>query len=198
MQLFSSPDSPDLDTFADLVARLGGADAIDALARRHGAFHRARHIKSAADLLRLILAYAPGGRSLRKLAAEAAAVGFIDVSDVALLVRFRRCGDWLPPLCETCCRAAINRRARRRAETRSASSTVRASRDPARPAFVCIYATMSKISGSPISPLPRSTKAKRWIACGSDRATSPSPIAVIPSPTACAPPATPAPICSFV
>jgi len=100
MQLFSSPDSPDLDTFADLVARLGGADAIDALARRHGAFHRARHIKSAADLLRLILAYAPGGRSLRKLAAEAAAVGFIDVSDVALLVRFRRCGDWLVALCE--------------------------------------------------------------------------------------------------
>jgi hypothetical protein len=100
MQLFSSPDSPDLNTFADLVARLGGADAIDALARRHGAFHRARHIKSAADLLRLILAYAPGGRSLRKLAAEAAALGFIDVSDVALLVRFRRCGDWLVALCE--------------------------------------------------------------------------------------------------
>ena len=100
MQLFSSPDSPKPETFAALVDRLGGAEAIEALARRHSAFHRARHIKSAADLLRLILAYAPGGRSLRKLAAEAAASGVVDVSDVALLTRFRRCGDWLIALCE--------------------------------------------------------------------------------------------------
>src|SRR3984957_1099386 len=100
MQLFSSPDSPKPETFAALVDRPGGAEAIEALARRHSAFHRARHIKSAADLLRLILAYAPGGRSLRKLAAEAAASGVVDVSDVALLTRFRRCGDWLIALCE--------------------------------------------------------------------------------------------------
>src|ERR1700734_2765774 len=100
MQLFSSPDSPKPETFAALVDRLGGAEAIEALARRHSAFHRARHIKSAADLLRLILAYAPGGRSLRKLAAEAAASGVVDVSDVAVLTRFRRCGDWLIALCE--------------------------------------------------------------------------------------------------
>ena len=100
MQLFSSPDSPKPETFAALVDRLGGAEAIEALARRHSAFHRARHIKSAADLLRLILAYALGGRSLRKLAAEAAASGVVDVSDVALLTRFRRCGDWLIALCE--------------------------------------------------------------------------------------------------
>ena len=91
---------PKPETFAALVDRLGGAEAIEALARRHSAFHRARHIKSAADLLRLILAYAPGGRSLRKLAAEAAASGVVDVSDVALLMRFRRCGDWLIALCE--------------------------------------------------------------------------------------------------
>src|SRR5271155_2649099 len=100
MQLFSSPDSPKPETFAALVDRLGGAESIEALARRHSAFHRARHIKSAADLLRLILAYAPGGRSLRKLAAEAAASGVVDVSDVALLTPFRRCGDWLIALCE--------------------------------------------------------------------------------------------------
>ena len=100
MHLFSSPDPTDLAPFAALVARLGGAESIEVLARRHSAFHRARHIKSAADLLRLILAYAPGGRSLRRLAAEAAATGIVDVSDVALLARFRRCGDWLIALCE--------------------------------------------------------------------------------------------------
>ena len=100
MQLLSLPELVQPDALADLLSRLGGPETIDALARRHGAFHRARHIKSAADLLRLMLAYAPGGRSLRILAAEAAACGFLDVSDVALLERFRRCGDWLIALCE--------------------------------------------------------------------------------------------------
>ena len=100
MQLFSLPDLVQPDALASLLSRLGGPDAIDALARQHGAFHRARHIKSPADLLRLMLAYAPGGRSLRMLAAEAAACGFLDISDVALLDRFRRCGDWLIALCE--------------------------------------------------------------------------------------------------
>ena len=84
-----------------IVARLGGADAIAASAREHGAFHRARGVKSAEDLLRLILAYGPGGRSLRVTAAEAAARGIADVSDVALLGRFRCCADWLTALCET-------------------------------------------------------------------------------------------------
>ncbi len=79
MQL-SLPDSAFLQTFAHLVLRLGGAAAIEALARRHGAFHRVRHIKSAVDLLRLMLAYAPGGRSPRRLATEAAAAGVVDVS----------------------------------------------------------------------------------------------------------------------
>ena len=100
MQLVSSPDFIALETYAGLVSRLGGPEAIDVLARRHGAFHRARHIKSAVDLLRLMLAYAPGGRSLRRLAAEAAAAGVVDVSDVALLERFRGCGDWVIALCE--------------------------------------------------------------------------------------------------
>jgi hypothetical protein len=100
MQLFSLPDSAQPDLFANFLSRLGGPETVDALARQHGAFHRVRHIKSAADLLRLMLAYAPGGRSLRTLAAEAAATRFIDVSDVALLDRFRRCGDWLVALCE--------------------------------------------------------------------------------------------------
>jgi hypothetical protein len=101
MQLFSLPDSPSIGEFADILARLGGAAAIEALARKHGAFHRVRHIKSPVDLLRLIFAYAPGGRSLRQLAAEAAAAGVADISDVALLLRFRHCADWLIALCES-------------------------------------------------------------------------------------------------
>src|SRR5580704_5998601 len=93
-------DSPPSDAWTGILARLGGAEALAASARQHGAFQRSRGVKTPADLLRLILAYAPGGRSLRVTAAEAAACGIADVSDVALLGRFRRCSDWLRALCE--------------------------------------------------------------------------------------------------
>jgi hypothetical protein len=59
------------------------------------AFLRARAIGSAVDLLRLILAYCLGERGLRSTAAWAAAMGLADISNVALLQRLRRCGDWL-------------------------------------------------------------------------------------------------------
>ena len=68
-------DSPRSDVWEDMVTRLGGAAALDASARRYGAFQRPRRVKSATDLLRLMLAYAPGGRSLRVTAAEAGAHG---------------------------------------------------------------------------------------------------------------------------
>lgn len=93
-------DWPQSDAWTGIVARLGGAGALAASARQHGAFQRSRGVKSAEDLLRLMLAYAPGGRSLRVTAAEAAACGIADVSDVALLDRFARCPDWLSALCE--------------------------------------------------------------------------------------------------
>ena len=46
-------------------------------------------------LLRLVLAYCLGQWSLRSTAAWAAAAGFADISNVGLLYRLRRCGDWL-------------------------------------------------------------------------------------------------------
>jgi hypothetical protein len=68
-------ESPQSDAWMGIVTRLGGAEAITASARNHGAFQRSRCVKSAEDLLRLILAYGPGGRSLRVTAAEATARG---------------------------------------------------------------------------------------------------------------------------
>ena len=59
------------------------------------AFLRARAIASAVDLLRLILAYCLSDRGLRSTAAWATAVGLANLSNVALLQRLRRCGDWL-------------------------------------------------------------------------------------------------------
>jgi|SRR5215204_2114045 len=78
-----------------VVDRLGGAEAIETSARQAKAFLRARVIKNAIDLLRLVLAYCLGPGGLRSTAAWASASGLVDLSNVALLQRLRRCGDWL-------------------------------------------------------------------------------------------------------
>ena len=52
-------------------------------------------IETAVDLLRLVLAYCLGDRGLRSTAAWATSIGLVDISNVALLYRLRRCGDWL-------------------------------------------------------------------------------------------------------
>src|SRR5207248_6297384 len=46
-------------------------------------------------LLRMVLAYCLGKGGLRLTAAWAASIGLVDISNVALLHRLRRCGDWL-------------------------------------------------------------------------------------------------------
>ena len=78
-----------------MIARLGGPASVEHSARGARAFLRARAVASAVDWLRLILAYCLGDRGLRSTAAWAAAIGLADISNVALLQRLRRCGDWL-------------------------------------------------------------------------------------------------------
>src|SRR5262245_28719168 len=86
--------------FSQVVECLGGAEALAASAKELEAFVRARDVRSAVDLLRLVLMYGPGGHSLRSLAAVAAVQDIADVTDVALLKRFKKCADWLKSLCE--------------------------------------------------------------------------------------------------
>jgi hypothetical protein len=81
-----------------VIGRLGGAASLESSARETKAFLRARAIENAVDLLRMILAYCLGERGLRSTAAWASAVGLVDMSNVALLYRLRRCGDWLTML----------------------------------------------------------------------------------------------------
>lgn len=86
------------EDWTSVVARLGGAETLDITARATKAFLRPRAIANAVDLLRLILAYCLGERGLRSTAAWAMSVGLVDISNVALLYRLRRCGDWLAVL----------------------------------------------------------------------------------------------------
>ena len=63
-------------------------------ARELGAFRRARGIKDASALLRIMLIHLAQGCGLRVTAAQAALAGIAQVSDVALLKRLRSCGAW--------------------------------------------------------------------------------------------------------
>ena len=72
-------------------------------AREHGVIVRRRVIRSAEQLLRLMLAYVLSGLSLRATAAWADAAGQASFSDVALLKRLRRCGPWLADLVGMLC-----------------------------------------------------------------------------------------------
>lgn len=56
---------------------------------------RKRGVCSAVDLLRLCLAYACCDLSLRQVAAQAALLGMAAISDVAVLKRLKKAGDWL-------------------------------------------------------------------------------------------------------
>lgn len=84
--------------FEYLISLLGGAERVEQLAYEKGAFVRSRKVESPVDLLRLLMTWSIGGYSLEETAAVAAESGIADVSDVALLKRFRRCRGWVGAL----------------------------------------------------------------------------------------------------
>src|SRR3954468_9106194 len=86
------------EDWASVVARLGGASALEAGARETGAFVRPRKIRPAVDLLRFTLAYCLGEMGLRLTAAWGAALGLASLSNVALLGRLRNMDGWLARL----------------------------------------------------------------------------------------------------
>lgn len=78
-----------------LLARIAEVIDLEATSRTSGALRRRRRIRRASDLLRLVLAYGPGGQSLRQTAAWAALEGIAELSAVALMYRVRDAADWL-------------------------------------------------------------------------------------------------------
>jgi hypothetical protein len=77
-----------------LLARLSALIDPDATARSSGALLRRRNVGDSPTLLRLALAYGPGGMSLRSAAAWAGLNDVATISDVALLNRLRGSADW--------------------------------------------------------------------------------------------------------
>jgi hypothetical protein len=81
------------DQWSNLLSLL--PDNLDEMAKKAGALDRKRKIKSADDLLRLVLASSLCEKSLREISAWAAVSGLGDLSNVAVLKRLRQTGDWL-------------------------------------------------------------------------------------------------------
>jgi Transposase DDE domain len=89
-----------LDKDWDLVKRMLPSDWEES-ARQCGALRRCRNVGNAEILLRLVLLHVAGGLSLRQTVVRAAAFGWADLSDVALLKRLRASANWLEYLCST-------------------------------------------------------------------------------------------------
>ena len=91
MQIASSLDS----RWSDVVGPIAAALDLEATARTSKALIRRREIRSAEQLLRLSLAYGPGGLSLRSAAAWAGLTEGAELSDTAVMKRIRNAADWL-------------------------------------------------------------------------------------------------------
>lgn len=63
-------------------------------ARESGALKFGRQFSSPENLLRVLLIYFCDGCSMRETVARAAAAGLVNISDVALLKRVDKCGEW--------------------------------------------------------------------------------------------------------
>src|SRR5215471_156382 len=70
-------------------------------ARQCGAMRRGRSVTGPEMLLRLIFLHVAGGLSLRQSVARAQALGWAQLSDVALLKRLRGAANWLEYLCSS-------------------------------------------------------------------------------------------------
>lgn len=91
-----TPDS--VDNWSVLLNGLASRIDLEASARQHGLLQRVRAIKSASDLLRLIVAYSLCGLSLKQTAFWAEAQDVAIISAPGLFKQFRRAADWIESL----------------------------------------------------------------------------------------------------
>jgi hypothetical protein len=74
-----------------LLTLLGGAEEVDRVAREVRSFRRPREVRSASELLQLLMLWSVVGCSLRETAVIAEEAGLATISNVGLLKRFRQC-----------------------------------------------------------------------------------------------------------
>lgn len=86
------------DNWSAILTHFGKPEELEASARNAGALTRRREIRDAATLLRLGLAYGPGGMSLREVTAWAQLHEIATLSDVALMKRLQNAADWFGTL----------------------------------------------------------------------------------------------------
>ena len=94
--LQASPSS--IDQFPAFLARIPSRIDIEALARETKAFLRPRGVRSGTDLLRLALAWGPGGYSMQYVAAWAGEHGIAKLTEEALSQRLHGSVDFLEEL----------------------------------------------------------------------------------------------------
>jgi Transposase DDE domain len=92
------PASLQSGEWSSIISRLSEVADLEATARRFGAFQRARKVRNAEELLRLIFLYGPAHLSLRSTAAAADDAGMASLSDKGVLGRLRKSADWLEHL----------------------------------------------------------------------------------------------------
>jgi DDE family transposase len=86
---------PLIDHFPAFLARLPSHVDLEALARQTGSFRRPRGVRSGTDLLRLALAWGPGGYSMQRVAAWAGERRIATLTEDALIQRLHTAVPYL-------------------------------------------------------------------------------------------------------
>jgi hypothetical protein len=86
---------PPIDHFPAFLARIPSHIDLEALGRQTKAFQRPRGVRSATDLMRLALAWGPGGYSLQRVAAWAGVTNIASLTEDALIQRLHAAGPFL-------------------------------------------------------------------------------------------------------
>jgi hypothetical protein len=86
---------PPIDHFPAFLARLPAHVDLEALARQAGSFQRPRGVRSGTDLLRLALAWGPGGYSLQRVATWAGERRIAALTEDALIQRLHAAVPYL-------------------------------------------------------------------------------------------------------
>jgi hypothetical protein len=90
--------TPAIDHFPAFLARIPSHIDLEALARQAKAFQRPRGVRSGTDLLRLALAWGPGGYSMQRVAAWAGERGIATLTEDALIQRLHGAVPYLEAL----------------------------------------------------------------------------------------------------